>query len=437
MKVSVQTIPGCQVVLNIEAEAEEMEGSLEAAYRRLVSRVDIPGFRRGKAPRAMLERYLRKDVLVDEAVEYLMPELYAQALKERGVETVAKPNIEIKESNPLSFTATTPLRPRVELGDYHQLSLPLHPVTVSDEEIDEALEHLRCIKSPWEAAARVVRFGDLVTLDVEGRAGDRVILDRKGVLYELVPNSSQPAPGFATELEGMSAGEEKEFVLTLSAESGELAGQECRFRVLVSGIKEKRLLDLDDEFAKGVSPDAGTLAQLRENIARQVRETKEKKATEELGQAAVKAVVGLAQVDYPEVLVEQEVGRLLAAQGANEVDTAQETEGDVRERLTPLARDRVLRTLVVEKLAELEQVEVSSEEIDTELDRLAAAAADPGALRRVLSSPSVRESLRSGLIARKAVDRLVDIATGAVVRTDEGGSPAVDNAEGEVEGAGQ
>src|SRR4030043_514147 len=170
MKATTEKIEGSRVVLNIETDNEEMEKSLEKAYRRLAAKTAVPGFRKGKAPRPMLERYLGREALVEEAANLLLVETYDKAIEEHKVEAIARPEVEVIQIEPLSFKATVPVRPTVELGDYHDIKFVPEQVEITEEEVNEALERLRNMRSTWEPVERGAKLDDLLNIDVEGTA---------------------------------------------------------------------------------------------------------------------------------------------------------------------------------------------------------------------------------------------------------------------------
>ena len=420
MKVSKDKMEGSQVVLNIEVEAEEMEGAIQQAYRRLGAKTAVPGFRKGKAPSAILEQYFGKGALVEDAAEHLLPEVYDRAIREQEVEAIAQPQIEVLQTDPLAFKATVAVRPTVELDDYHQIEFALEPVVVTEEEVTEALENIRYIQAPWEPVERPASFGDLLAIDVEGTVGDRSVINEKGGWYRLSPDLPSALPGFAEQLEGAEKGEERVFTLTLPPEQEDFGGQECNFRVLVNEIKQKNLPELDDEFAKSLGQGLETSDSLKEKIAADLKSRKEWEAKNNLEEKAIKALVDLAQVDFPDIMVQQEIDHLIAereqqfgdrASLQNYLNSVKKTEDEFRNELRPMAEGTVIRSVVLQKFAELEGVEVSAADIEAEVGHIKEHASDER-VRRVLDSPSARESLGRNMFIRKAIDRLFEIATG-------------------------
>lgn len=428
MRVSSERIEHSQVVLNIELDPEEVERSLEKAYRRLVNSVNVAGFRKGKTPRPVLERHLGRVAFLEDAINHEVPEIYNQTIQEQGVDAIDQPQIEIMQIDPITFKAVVPVRPTVELGDYRQIRLAPEPVEITDAQIEAVIEQLRSMHAPWEPVERAARWGDLLTIEVEGSTEGKSYLNKKGVQYYLVPDSSIPVPGFAEQLEGLEKGQEKRFTNSFANDfkMTEFAGKEYLFKVLVTEIKEKHLPELNDEFAKGI--DLESLDLLRQQVAADLRVRAEQQARRQLEENVVQAVVDLSQIEFPTILVEREIDRLIVEQrgqlSASQVrledylQHANKTEGELRSALEPLATRRVMDSLVLSKVAELEKIEVSKEEIDTEVERLAQGERGEE-LRKFLGSPAASSSLERALLTRKTVQHLVEIATGGDLREEE------------------
>jgi len=419
MKVSTDKIEGSQVVLNIEVDAEEMESAIKKAYHRLGAKTTVPGFRKGKAPPEMLERYFGREALVEDAVEHLLPEVYDRAIQEQEVDAIAQPQVEVLQIDPLSFKATVPVQPTIELDDYHQVKFEQETVVVTEEEEAEALEKIRYMQAPWTPMERPAKSGDLLAIDVEGTVEGEVVINEKEGWYQLSPDLPNALPGFAEQLEGAEKGEERVFTLTLPAEQGESGGKECSFKVLVNEIKEKKLAEMDDDFAKSLGQGLETLDSVKEKIAADLRSRKEMEAKNNLEEKAIKALVDLARAEFPDIMVQNEIDHLMSEQERHFGDRhgledylnrLKKTQEEFRNELRPMAERIVLRSLVLQRFAELEGVEVSAADIDAEVENMMQYASDEG-VRRLFDSSSARESLRRNLFIRKAIDRLAEIAT--------------------------
>ena len=423
MKVSAEPVQNCQVTLNIEVEPTEIEKYMEKAYNRLVKRVSVPGFRKGKAPRDVLERQIGKDAMFKEALEDLIPETYKEALEEQKIEPIAMPQFELIQTEPLLFKAVVPLKPTIKLGDYTEIRVESKPVEVKEEDIEVTIEQLRNQQAVLSPVDRPVQFDDVVTIDIEGEKEGESFPIRKDVVYEVTREAKLPLPGFAEKLEGMSKGEEKSFVLSYPPdyEMQELAGKDHAFKVTATEIKEKKLPEIDDELAKTLGKE--DLASLREQIASTLKAGAEERARLELEQKAVDAAVELSEVEYPSALADIEIDRLLSEEARqftegitgleNYLRTINKTMDDHKAELRPMADRRVIRSLVLGKIAEDEKIAVEESEIDAEIERmLKDADKEAEEMRKFFSLPQARESLRQFLIGRKTIERLVQIAKG-------------------------
>jgi len=423
VKVTNEKTENSQAFLTIEMEPAEVEESLEKAYYRLVKKANIPGFRKGKAPREILERYIGKERLLEDALNNLLPEAYEKAIKEQKIEAIAQPHIEIAQTDPVVFKATVPLPPKVELGDYHHIQATPEPVELTEDDVNTVIEQLRHQHATWEPVERPVDFDDLVVLDIESNIEDKPFINQKAVQYQALHDLPSPVPGFAEQLPGMERNEEKEFKLQfpLDFPRGELAGKEASFKVRVTEIKQERLPELDDDFARGVNPDFKTLDSLRERVSDDLKLRAEEKARIDFEEKAIEAVVDLTELEFPPILVELEIDRLfnqrfqrlqMGDQGLEEyLRSINKTEEELREELHPLATKRVIRSLVLGKIAEKEKIEVSNPEVDTEIENMIKSTTDSkGELQKFLNTPQSRESIEQLLITRKTIQRLVEIA---------------------------
>ena len=426
MKVTNEKTENSQVFLTIEMEPAEMEESLESSYRRLVKTVDVPGFRKGKASRAILERHVGQESLLRDAVDELVPQSYLKALEQQDIEPFTPPQIEVVQTDPLVFKAIVSLKPVIKLGDYHSIQDAPEPVEVSEDDINAVIEQLRHQHATWEPVERPVDFSDLVTLDVESSVEDEPFINQQGAQYQVIRDSSAPAPGFAEQLQGMNKDEEKEFKLQFPSDypRSEMAEKEASFKVKVTEIKQEDLPELTDELAVQVDPDLKTVDLLRERISRDLRLTREENTRRDFEERVIEAAVDLSEAEFPPILVEMEVDRSLerniqllqrSGQGLEQyLQSINKTEEELREELRPAAAKRVAQSLVLGKIAEEDKVEVSASEMDAEIEELTKSAAEnKDELEKALSTPQARQSIEQQLITRKTIQRMTEIAQGS------------------------
>lgn len=422
MKVTNEKTENSQVFLSIEMEPAEVEESLEKSYQRLVQKTKIPGFRKGKAPRAILERHLGKESLLQDTINILLPQAYEKAIEEQEIEAIAQPQFEVTQTDPLVFKAIVPLRPKVTLGDYQQIRLTPELVAVTESDVSDVIEQLRHQHATWEPVERPVDFNDLVVLDIESNIEDKPFINQQGAQYQVLEDQSFPTPGFTEQLVGMKKDEEKEFKLQFPSDypGDELAGKEPWFKVKVNEIKEEILPELNDEFAREINPDFTTMEALRERVASDLKLRTEEKARVDFEERVVDALVDLAEVEFPPILIETEIHRLIdqRVQRSNQkvaeyLENVNKTEEELHEELHPLATKRVTRSLVLGKVFEEEEIKVSDSEIDTEIENMTNSATEnKDELERILKTPQARGSIEQTLITRKTLERLVEIAKG-------------------------
>ncbi len=422
MKVTVEELPRRELALNFEAEPQDLQKYERKAWRHLAERARIPGFRPGKAPPSVLERFYGKGAVLEETLNHLIPEATEQALKERSIEAVSVPAIKVSSTEPVAWKATVALRPKVDLGNYRELRIQPEPVVVKDKEVENLLEQLRFQHTPWQPVDRPVMMGDLVTMDVLAMDGARRAADDKGAQYRPEPGSTAPMPGFAEQIVSMKTGETKEFTLTGQAQ-GEGAGpRQYKFTVAVREVKGKTLPPLDDEFAKGVGDGYENLAALRQHVTNQLREAAERQAREALKEKALDQLVSMAQSEFSPTLVEHEAEHLLEeqekrlAQNQLRLDDYLKSVGKTREQILeemkPQAEKRVLRSLVLTEFKDREGVTVAPDDVKQAIDAvLVTAEGQSVELERALNTDSSRAAVERTLVTRKTLDRLAEIVT--------------------------
>lgn len=436
-----------EVTLSILMDSEDEEPFLNRSYRRLAGRVRIPGFRPGKAPRSVVESHLGRATLVQEALEFMIPESLDQVLREHEIRAFTEPQLEVLDLEPVSFKAVVPLEPTVDLGDFHSIRLQPTEVEIGDDDVTKVLESLQYESAPWEPADRPVIFGDLVTVNVRGTIAGEDVIDDEGVDYIPQMDNNLPVPGFSVYIEGMTEGQEKEFTLPLPEDSipEGSAASECHFHVEVISVKEKKLPELDDEFAKGVMEGFDDMEALSAHIRQRLTQDAEATALRELERNGLEEVKKIATIQASELIYQREMDsiredheRTLRNQRLD-MDTylrfIGQTEQEWLEQLRPQAEDRLTTFLVLRKLAEQEEVEVEPSDVDEEIDRLMENSAEETAegLRRMLSTEDSRESIRSSLLNRKVMARLVEIIKGdGADDSDETEEPGDSSAEESV-----
>lgn len=430
MKVTSSEIEGSQVVLEMEIESERLDKAMDRAYRRLASRVNVPGFRRGKAPRALLERMVGRDTLMEEALDILVPEAYREAVEQTNTDPVGQPKLDIVSAEPLLVKATVPIRPKVKLGDYRSIRQSREAPEITDAQVDETVEHLRESHAEWVPVEHEARAGDLIVADLVARCEDDKFVDEQELSLVLDPERRILAPGVVEQLIGMKGGDSKAFDVTLPEDftKKELAGKEAVVEAVISEVKEKQIPALDDEFARSVGEYPNM-----EAVRRAVREELERQASEqarrELEESVLAAVVDQAEADPPTPWVEEQAEMLrrnTRAQVSREglafdrfLQVSNMTQESFDEETLNTARRQLKRALVLDAVAKEEGIEVTDEELDAAVQRVVASRPE-----RTISNEErerMRSSMKSALMERKTIDRLVQIAEGS-----EAGAPGAD-----------
>jgi trigger factor len=424
VKVTLERLPRSRVQLEIEVDPERVERSLEAAYRRIVRRTKIPGFRPGKAPRAVVERLVGREGLLREALDDLVGDAYGEAVARENVEPIGRPQVEILDLEPVRFKAVVAVKPTVELGDYSSLRIPLEPTPVTDEMVEEQLLALRRRRALYVPVDRPVQWNDVVTADVKGTTAEgETFIEDEAAEFILREGQTLLLPGLAEAFIGMAKGEAKEVELDVpeSFSIERFRGKRVRLSITVREVKEEQLPELDDEFAQQIDAEEfPTLEALRTRIRTELEEAFRREAEEKLRLEALDKLVELSKLEYPELLVEHEIDHMVREMAGDdrqaflaELRRIGRSEAEFRASLREAAARRVERSLVFEAFAEREGIEVSEEEVTAEIERLAGER-EPERSRfiEVFSDPRGREAIRNQLYRRKAFERLQAVLTG-------------------------
>ncbi len=376
-----------EVALEIEVPSDRVSEALNQAYRRIVKQVSIPGFRKGRVPRPVLEAYFGKEILYEEVIGELLPAAYEEAVKENGLDPVAEPQIEIvqlEDGKPFVFKARVTVKPEVILGQVEGIEVTVPPVKVTDEDVDRRLEAMR------ERYARLVEVasddsalqGDVLTIDFEGFIDGEPFPGGKGEGYSLELGSRTFIPGFEEQLIGVKAGEEKEIKVQFPEDyhSQELAGKEAVFKVRVHEIKRRELSPLNDEFAQEIS-EFETLEELREDIRKNLTMIAEERNRQLIRDQVVAKAVESAEVDIPSVMKEQQAESMLevfrerlAQQGMSLEDYVSVTGMSVeaiKEEYAEQAEKSIKMNLVLEKIAEEKGLIPTEEDFDNQVQKVA------------------------------------------------------------------
>ncbi|MEC3811937.1 trigger factor [Bacillus altitudinis] len=422
MSVKWEKQEGNEGVLTVEVDAETFNKALDDAFKKVVKQVSIPGFRKGKVPRGLFEQRFGVESLYQDALDILLPVEYPKAIDEAGIEPVDRPEIDvekIEKGESLIFTAKVTVKPEVKLGDYKGLNVEKDDTSVSDEDVQEELKAMQNRQAELVVKEEgAIENGDTVVLDFEGFVDGEAFEGGKAENYSLEVGSGSFIPGFEEQLVGLEAGAEKDVEVTFPEEyhAEGLAGKPAVFKVKIHEIKAKELPALDDEFAKDVDEEVETIAELTEKTKKRLEEAKENEAEGKLREELVAKASENAEVDVPQAMVDTELDRMmkefeqrLQMQGMNlelYFQFSGQDEDALKEQMKEDAAKRVKSNLTLEAIAAAEDLQVSDEEVEEELSKMAEAYNMP--VENIKQAIGSTEAMKEDLKVRKAIDFLVE-----------------------------
>ena len=423
MSLKVENKEKNMAVLTIEAGADEFEKAIEKAYQKNKNKVSVPGFRKGKVPLKMIEQMYGAAVFYEDAANILIPEVYDRELAEHPeVEVVSRPSVDVvqmEKGKPLIFTAEVALKPAVELGKYKGVTIDKIDASVSDADVDAEIDKERESNARTITVEdRPVQDKDMTVIDFEGFVDDVPFEGGKGENYPLTIGSGAFIPGFEEQLIGAKLNEETEVKVTFPEDyhAEDLKGKDALFKVTVKEIKEKELPDVDDEFASEVS-EFDTLDEYKADIRKKLSEKKEKEAQAQKEDAVMEAVIAEAKMDVPDAMIETQAEQLagdyagrLQQQGLSLEQYFQFTGLDREkflEQMKPTALKRIQSRLVLEAIVKAENIEVSDEEYEAELQKMADTYKMELDKLKELFGDAEKEQLTEDVAIQKAVDLIV------------------------------
>ena len=428
MSVQVEKLEKNMAKLTVEVPAEDVEKAIQGAYQKMKKSINIPGFRKGKAPRQLIEKMYGKEVFYNDAVDAMLPKAYSDAVEECGEEIVSYPKInveQIESGKPFIFTAEVAVKPAVTLGEYKGIQVEKAPVEVTDEEIQAEVDKEREANSRTVTVEdRAVQKGDIATIDFEGFVDGVAFDGGKGENYDLEIGSNTFIPGFEDQLVGAEIGKELDVNVTFPEEYGakELAGKAAVFKCKVNGIKVKELPETDDEFAQEVS-EFDTLDAYKEDIKANLLKKKEEEAKRVKEDAVIEKIIEGAQMDIPEAMVEYQTqqmlddfGRRMQSQGLSLEQYFQftgMTEDQYKEQMKPRALQNIQSRLVLEAVAAAEKLEATEEDLDAEYAKMAEQyKLDVEKVKEIFGEYQ-KEELKKDIVIQKAAALVTDAAVEA------------------------
>lgn len=428
MSVQVEKLEKNMAKLTVEVPAESVEKAIQTVYRKMRKNINIPGFRKGKAPRQLIEKMYGKEVFYNDAIDEMLPKAYGDAVEECGEEIVSRPKIDIvqiESGKPFVFSAEVAVKPEVTLGEYKGIQVEKTPIEVLDAEIDAAVMKER------EANARTITVedravadGDIISLDFEGFVDGVAFEGGKGENYELTIGSGTFIPGFEDQLIGAETDKDLEVNVTFPEDynAKELAGKNALFKCRVNSVKVRELPEVDDEFAQEVS-EFETLDEYKEDIRAKLLKDKEGEAKRIKEDAVIEKIIESAQMEIPDAMVDFQTEQLMEdfaqrmqAQGLSLQQYFQfsgMTEEQYREQMRPRALKNIQSRLVLEAVAKAENMEVTQEDVDAEMQRMADMYKMEVEKVKELFGEYQLEEMKKDLAIQKAIDLVRDAAVEA------------------------
>lgn len=426
MKATAEKLEKNQVMLEIEVDDESFSKALNKAYKKIAQQVNIPGFRKGKAPKPIIDRYVGKEAIYHEVVDDIFPTAYKEALDQTEISPVGQPeveNIQAEEGKPLVFKLKVPVKPEVKLGQYKGFEIQRESSEISEDDVQKELTNMQN------------RHAKLITVeDGELQNGDTAIMDFTGYVdgeafegghaedYSLVIGSGSFIPGFEEQMVGMKINEEKDVTVTFPEEyhADNLTGKEAVFKVKLNGIKRKEISPLDDEFAKDVS-EFDTLEELKADVLNKLKEAKERQINSAVNREAVEKAVENAEVEIPEQMIDQRLDEMiinmesrLRSQGIELEQYLQYTNSDINDLRSKMRGDAeigVRQELVLNAVAKAEGIEVNDDEIDVEIAMMAPHfGKEPAELRLAMEAMGELNMIKEDIIRRKTMKLLLEQA---------------------------
>lgn len=421
MKVSVEKLPNSEAVVEVDITWDEMEKASEKAYRKLVQKVDVQGFRRGKAPRSLLERRLGKEYIYQEGLDDLISEAYRAAIKEHNLTPISQPKLDaptFEMGHPYHFSLTVPIIMPVELGDYRSLHFEREEADVTSEEVEKELESLRNRQATWQVVERPANYDDRVTVDLKLTVEEQTISDLKDNPFELTRERHGMFAGMDEHIVGMQAGESKTFSTTIPTDyaNSKLAGKQADYALTLHKVEEKHVPELDDALAEKVSDgQQKTLEDLRKAISDRILEDKKRRIRDELREKVINAVIDQSKVSIHPSLIEEEsenmfhqLEHMLEPQHLSidqYLKMIRKSREEYLQELRPDAEQRIKRQLVLDAVADQEDIQVTPEELNAVAQLYAQIGQD------VLNSEAQMRGLEATYRREKAITRLVELTT--------------------------
>ena len=438
MIISQDEIQDRQTVLHIELEENDVDPFINRAYQRVVQKANIPGFRKGKAPRSVIEQFYGKDYLLNEIIETMLPEMTFQAIQEQELDAVGLPSIDLQEINPVKFNATIPLRPEIELNAYKDIRIEKQEIEITEESINERLEQLRLSIATWEPFESEIEEGNMITAQIKCSLSEEIIIEESDAVYLVNEEIGRPFPGFSTKLIGLKVDSQDSFELEIAEDFNDpkLAGQTINCEVLIKDIKHRVLPELNDDFAKGIGEGYETLDELKEEIQKGIQTESEQQSNFDFRESIIESVIKEANISVPPLLIQNEAENIIQqhTQMVTQANMAIQdylqsigkTEEELQNEAQEEAEGRIKRSFLISKIAEEENIEISDDEIEMKIQEIFSNS--EGEIPNSTQNEEMRNYLFRTLLTDKTIERLEEIASG---KESDLPNEKIDETEGE------
>ncbi|MBN19261.1 MAG: trigger factor [Chloroflexi bacterium] len=421
MIINQEEVKQSQVALKIELEEKDLGPYVQVGYKKMVGRLSIPGFRKGKAPLHVVENLVTREGLIREVIDYLVQDVITKAIDKQALDAIGLPDITVNKLDPITIDAVIPLKPDVDLGDYKSIRLDKKVVNVTKDDIDNKLVDISKSMGVWEPVTRPVEMGDTITADIKGSVKEKDIIDQKNVTFVMDENLTFPSKNFLKNIVGMIKDEKKEFSVKISDDfpDKEIIGKKSKFDINILEIKHMVLPEINDEFAKSYGEGFENLKILKDKIQSDMIKEKESQYDQEYTEEIMTKLIDQTKIDLSPVLLQNEINhmlgeqeRMLSQMGIKKEDYLQsigKTEEDVRNESAKGAEIRLIRSFSMNKLAELEEIEVSKEEIEDKA-KLYDRAGDKKKTKKLPQNKI--DEIERMIISEKSIDILKNISQG-------------------------
>ena len=442
MSVQVEALEKNMAKLTVEVPADRLEKALDTAYNKQKKSISIPGFRKGKVPRAMVEKMYGVEIFYEDAANILLQETYPEAYDESGLDIVSQPSIDVvqlEKGKPFIYTAEVAVKPEVTLGKYKGITVTKIDTTVTDEEVDAEIETQRNNNARTVSVERPIENGDTAVIDFEGFVDGVAFEGGKGENYDLEIGSHSFIDTFEDQLVGKLAGDDVDVNVTFPEQyqAEDLAGKPALFKVKIHEVKAKELPELDDEFAQDVS-ECDTLADYKEEVKKKLADRKEADARRTKEDEAVDKIIDDAKMDIPEAMIDNQVNSMINDFANNMMQQGLSLEqymqftgmtmDKFKEQVRPDAVKRIQTSLVLEQIAKDENIEVSDEDVDAEIEKMAASYGMEADKLKEYIQDAEKETMKNDIAIQKAITLVMDNAKERAKRTtkkaDEDKEPA-------------